>query len=113
MLLGQFNTPLFGQLQKEIALILFAAPPDDGTAFFQLYQEFAQRSGTDMEPFQQLALTDIFGFAENGEDMTLRMAHSVTMKMPADHPFGGAMKKIQQLFIATGFGFAGLRHKRA
>jgi hypothetical protein len=30
--------------------------------------------------------------------------------MPAYDPFGGAMKKTQQLFIATGFGFAGLRH---
>ncbi|MDR1462000.1 MAG: hypothetical protein LBI68_02530 [Azoarcus sp.] len=56
-----------------------------------------------MEAFQQLALTDVCGFAKNGEDMTLRMAHSITMKMPANHPFGGAMKKIQQLFIATGF----------
>lgn len=63
-----------------------------------------------MEPFQQFALTDAFGFAENGEDMPLRMMYGVTMKMPAYDPFGGAMKKTQQLFIATGFGFAGLRH---
>jgi hypothetical protein len=33
--------------------------------------------------------------------------------MSAYHPFSGAMKKIQQLFIATGFGFAVLRHKHA
>jgi hypothetical protein len=37
VLLGQISAPLFGQLQKKIALIpliLFAAPPDNGTAFF-------------------------------------------------------------------------------
>jgi hypothetical protein len=33
--------------------------------------------------------------------------------MSADQPFGGAAKKMQQLLITTGFGFAGLRHGRA
>jgi hypothetical protein len=39
VLLGQISAPLFGQLQKKIALILFAAPPDNGAAFFQLYTQ--------------------------------------------------------------------------
>jgi hypothetical protein len=33
--------------------------------------------------------------------------------MPADQPFGGAAEKMQQLLIATGVGFAGLRHEYA
>ena len=120
MVLGYFHAPLFGQMQDEIALVFLAAPPDDVAIFFQLEQQFAQGCGTNMKPFQQLALTEASGCVENGENMPLRVTRRVVVKMPmrrvgdmyAHHPFGGAPEKVQQLLVATNLGLVGLRHDR-
>lgn len=61
------------ETKQEAALVFLIALPGDETALFQLYQEFAQGSGTDMEHLQKFPLTDALPLAEDGKDAALRV----------------------------------------